>query len=120
MVAVCKFCGFQRELRNSHIFPEFLYKPLYDATYHRAWELSTDADRPRFIYKGIREPLLCANCETHFDRSFEDYFARFWYTGRLPNPAHGARFELRGYDYSRFKLFGAQASPPDVLSSAQP
>ena len=102
---VCKLCLQERDLRNSHVFPELLHTTLYDHK-HRALQLSVQGVKPQYIQKGIREPLLCGECEQLLSSSYEDYFARFWYqTAPLPNPANRGPYELSGYDYSRFKLF---------------
>ncbi|MCR9074279.1 MAG: hypothetical protein NXI18_21705 [Alphaproteobacteria bacterium] len=90
-------------LQNSHIIPEFLYRPGYDEK-GRLLELSGDVGRKKLIQKGYRERLLCAGCETHIGR-FEKYFADLWYqTDPLPNPVTTNGI-LRSFDYQPFKLF---------------
>jgi hypothetical protein len=56
------------------VFPEFFYTGTYDAD-HRAM-LATRSRRaePRTVQKGLRERLLCANCEQQFGRH-ESYVA---------------------------------------------
>ncbi len=101
----CKLCHEERELCASHVFPEFLYTSSYDDK-HRALSLSTSSARTRFVQKGIRERLLCRECEQFLSTAYEDYFARFWFqTAPLPNPASSGPYELTGFDYTKFKLF---------------
>jgi hypothetical protein len=62
----CRLCHSEgEELRFSHILPEFLYKPLRDEK-HRyiglKYSQETGAKRV-LLQKGIREYLLCGNCE---------------------------------------------------------
>ena len=68
--------------------------------------MSSSVVGPRFIQKGVRERLLCLECEQFLSSRYEDYFARFWYqTAPLPDPAPHAAYELTGFDYAKFKLF---------------
>ncbi len=50
-------------MRASHIIPEFIYSPIYDDK-HRMVLLETDERYASFQQKGIREHLLCQDCET--------------------------------------------------------
>jgi hypothetical protein len=62
-LGVCKLCLERRPLLNSHIIPEFQYRPLYDDL-HRFTTISSDPERTtKFAQKGIRERLLCGECE---------------------------------------------------------
>ncbi len=57
------------------------------------------------IQKGVRETLLCDECEDRFQKP-EHYFANFWYRDNpVPSVRAGGYFKLEGLDYSRFKLF---------------
>ncbi len=61
---VCRLCKEDKPLRNSHIFSEWLYEPLYDEKHHRFSVLSTDANKRRGTRpKGIYDKLLCGKCE---------------------------------------------------------
>ena len=100
----CKLCLEERTLINSHIIPEFLYRPGYDEI-HRIRVLSKVKDSYDQIQKGYREKLLCASCETKIC-SYEDYFAKLWYVQKsLPEVSDGTSFQLSGLDYTLFKLF---------------
>jgi hypothetical protein len=59
----CALCRQERPLRQSHVIPEFMYGPLYDQK-HRFYSVSSVASKPnRMFQKGLRERLLCDECE---------------------------------------------------------
>lgn len=101
----CALCQQNKVLRRSHIVPEFLYKEMYDPK-HRFFALSCDAsDRERWHQKGLREPLLCADCEILFSR-FEGYAAKVFYGGGVASSQrHQDLLVLHGLDYASLKLF---------------
>ncbi|MCG8590318.1 MAG: hypothetical protein MJE66_13590 [Proteobacteria bacterium] len=102
----CRLCQKDCTLRNSHIIPEFLYRPLYDEK-HRALLVEPDSlDRP-FVQKGLREKLLCDACEGHLGR-WESYFAGRWFDPNiLPDevPLPNQVMTVSGLDYAKMKLF---------------
>jgi len=105
---VCRLCLNVGELRYSHIVSEFLYEPLYDEK-HRFLgirPISRDAGKPeRTLQKGIREYLLCDECEKGL-AEYERYSAGLLRS--LPPTAHrrpGEILEITGVDYQAFKLF---------------
>lgn len=72
MNKICKLCGEEKLLRKSHILPEFYYKPIYDEK-HKFFEFSTSKEhKTRFLQKGVREKLLCDDCEQQFSK-YEKY-----------------------------------------------
>lgn len=103
----CRLCQSEGGLRLSHILPEFLYKPLYDEK-HRCIGIKATpepGDNQDFLQKGIREYLLCGDCEQHLAK-YERYAAEVLrdlpdMTKRPP----GTVVRVTGPDYSRFKLF---------------
>lgn len=105
---LCRLCQSEGPLRFSHILPEFLYKRLYDDK-HRCIGIKATAEEPGanqdFLQKGIREYLLCGDCEQHL-AGYERYAAGV--LRELPDmtsePA-GAVVRVTGIDYSLFKLF---------------
>ena len=102
----CRLCLRPRTLRRSHIIPEFLYRPLYGRT-HRAISLHRGLRYLRRFGTGLREPLLCSECESIFQR-YEDYFARRWFQARpLPTlvPVPANLIVASDLDYGPFKLF---------------
>lgn len=102
---ICRLCRKESTLCESHIVPEFLYKPLYDSK-HRFFRLST-GEKPKrpFEQKGVRERLLCSDCEGQF--SVYERYARGVLHGGEPiqiKTDDSRGFEA-GVDYVRFKLF---------------
>jgi hypothetical protein len=100
----CKLCSGSGPLRESHIIPECVYKPVYD-TKHRAAALDLRRASIPYAQKGLREKLLCAACEQKIGR-WEDAFCRFW----RPATLFGAQINqphlcVSGFPYDAFKLF---------------
>jgi hypothetical protein len=54
-------------LRNSHIISETFWEAVYDDK-HRALPMSTDIPESRIIQKGLREELLCGDCEAKLSK----------------------------------------------------
>ena len=78
----CALCQKESELKRSHIIPEFLYKAMYDDK-HSFHVLSSVPELPdSMVQKGLRELLLCGDCETHIS-CFERY-ARGVLSGGVP------------------------------------
>lgn len=108
----CRLCSLNKELQNSHIIPEFLYKPLYDDK-HRAQQLlkiggqQQGYKRRKPLQKGLREKLLCFDCEQLLNDRYEKYFKRRWFDEKaLPRELDADRsIRLSGLDYGKFKLF---------------
>ena len=101
----------EKELRNSHIIPEFLYKPLYDEK-HRAIPFSNitgskEYQRRKPLQKGLREKLLCHDCEQLLNDRYEKYFKKRWFDEKaLPETmASGKSFSINTLDFHKFKLF---------------
>jgi hypothetical protein len=100
----CKLCGGSGPLRDSHIIPECVYKPVYD-TKHRAATLDLRRASIPYVQKGLRERLLCAACEQKFGR-WEDAFCRFWRPATLfGTQITQPHFCVSGFPYDAFKLF---------------
>lgn len=101
----CRLCHNKAVLKNSHIIPEFFYKPTYDAL-HRFRVITSNPETPeRYAQKGLREKLLCHECEQLFAR-WEHYANETFIhsNGLMPvNVPEGV--VLKGLDYTRFKLF---------------
>ena len=120
MVGVCKLCEKERELRNSHILPEFMYQNLYDAKPRRFYTLKVDLDnseksKKKIEQKGIREYLLCGECEVLLSR-YENYAAETIYAKNKGNKAEIVKssqtddlqyftYEYKGFSYKEFKIF---------------
>jgi hypothetical protein len=99
----CALCKKSKVLCDSHIIPEFLYDPLYDSK-HRVSRLST-AGKPKrsFEQKGVREYLLCRDCECQLSR-YEGYARDVLYEASdvISGTPQGFEFLV---DYRQFKLF---------------
>jgi hypothetical protein len=104
----CRLCLSEREaLKFSHILPEFLYKPLRDEKHRyivRKHPQGTGTNQA-FIQMGIREYLLCGNCEqvlAKYERYAAEVFRKLPDTPREPP---GRVVHVTGIDYTRFKIF---------------
>ncbi len=100
----CRLCLLERPLAESHIIPEFLYKPLYDEK-HRFFVTSTDSEcKDRREQKGLREKLLCSGCEGKLSE-WEGYAANLW-ARNAPKPGfYDNAVVFQDIDYRIFKLF---------------
>jgi len=106
MTATCKLCLRNRALRQSHIIPEFCYKPIYDGK-HRVLVVQHDrVEADIYVQKGFRDRLLCDDCEQHFNR-WEKEFKALWYDRAAvpPDVRHNTRVSIGGFNYTSFKLF---------------
>ncbi len=102
----CRLCGLSKPLLKSHILPEFVYRPAYDAT-HTAIIVDLGKRNIGKQQKGFSERLLCKECEGIFS-IWENYFSRIWFHPRYrlrPKYLNDNLIEIRGIDYSSFKLF---------------
>lgn len=102
----CQLCLEDKTLCKSHIIPEYFYDRLY--TGNRLLEIQVSGEgRPSFYrQKGIREKLLCKECETYLSR-FENY-AKTLFEGGYANITHeriGRIAVCKGLDYHKFKIF---------------
>ena len=80
----CKLCLEESEIKNSHIIPEYFYKPMYYSN-HRFMQLSTEQEKTTtFKQKGIRENLLCNSCEQKFS-VYEQYVSQLFFHSGVNN-----------------------------------
>jgi len=105
MPTLCALCKVNADLKNSHIIPEFFYKPIYD-TLHRFHLIPSDSSKPeKFAQKGMRGRLLCGECELKFSR-WENYANQaFVETHGVHVVCVKNRIVLQGIEYKTFKLF---------------
>jgi hypothetical protein len=69
---ICKLCGKDSVLRESHIIPKFAFRWLKES----GGKYIRRAENPnKRVEDGIKAPLLCNSCEQLFSK-FEDKFAR--------------------------------------------
>lgn len=103
VVETCALCLNDRELCRSHIVPEFAYTPIYDDK-HQYRLIGQGRTQVEMLQKGIREKLLCDECEARFQK-LEDYFARYWYhPNPLPTPIPSDGVVLDDLNYEKLKL----------------
>jgi hypothetical protein len=101
----CKLCRKSRELKKSHIIPEFLYEAMYDDI-HRFHVLSVVPNEANtMLQKGLREKLLCADCESKL--SLWERYASLVLKGgvSLDVIREGDLITISNIDYVKFKLF---------------
>lgn len=103
MKGTCKLCANEREIRKSHIIPDFHYGPLYDGA-HRLNVLPSDGRHTR-IPTGYYERLLCDDCEEKFSR-WETYYKRILFDGGLDYHSSSERhMTLKGADVATVYLY---------------
>src|SRR5438105_1743417 len=74
----CALCLRERPLPRSQIVPEFMHGQMYDDK-HRFFGISNiESKTNKLFQKGLREELLCADCEQHIGR-YESYASRVFY-----------------------------------------
>lgn len=95
-----------KPLRKSHIAPEFMYQPMYDSI-HRFGAYGRKAEEiPQIYQKGLREKLLCNDCEQLLANGYENYAATAFYKPALEKVKRKPiNFSISGLDYHKFKLF---------------
>jgi hypothetical protein len=105
MKVSCKLCLKERELEYSHIIPEYFYTPMYDEN-HRFMEISPQSEKAiKFNQKGVREFLLCKECENKFSK-YERYVSQFFYHKEITGIKQDNRsFVFQDVDYTFMKLF---------------
>ena len=104
VIKKCKLCHLDKKLCNSHIIPESAYGNIYDDK-HRILEVSNIQEKLPKHQKGLRESLLCKDCEQHLNK-YESYFADKWFQNQLiPTRMPEEMLTINGLDYNLFKLF---------------
>ncbi|MCG8056928.1 MAG: hypothetical protein JAY94_14700 [Candidatus Thiodiazotropha endolucinida] len=101
----CKLCGKEGKLLNSHTIPEFVYRPLYDEINRLHVISSQDNERNKYLQKGIREKLLCNDCERLLSKN--ERYVSLVFSGSIPIhiSGHSKLIRVEGLDYTKFKLF---------------
>ena len=102
----CRLCKENRPLMKSHIFPEWLYTPLYGKKRRffdlRTYRVKRRGPRPKVVY----EDLLCCECEQRIDK-WEGYAHEVFFGNdpRMKVQDCEDRFDITGLQYAPFKLF---------------
>ena len=103
----CKLCGKHAQLCESHIVPEFCYKPIY-CDKHRLVQARVSSHSISQIVrqKGCKEWMLCSQCETHLNTHYEQPFHKFWYENIITTESIESKYHMvSGFDYAIMKLF---------------
>lgn len=105
-MATCRLCLKYKELKHSHVLPEFLYAPMYDDKHRFNIMSNVHGVQKRQEQKGLREYLLCNECEGQLN-VWETYAANLLYEGdkRATGDLLGSEFIVEGVDYPKLKLF---------------
>ena len=107
-MALCNLCLENKELVNSHIFPEFMYKPLYDKD-HRFNILENSGGKiKKRLPKGIYEKLLCKECDNNIIGKYESHASSVMFgDGKKEIEIEKMDYGIlvSGIDYTLFKLF---------------
>jgi hypothetical protein len=96
-------CLSPKSLRHSHIFPEFFYDRTYGDDGRFVAIRRDPTIKPRPFQKGLREYLLCSDCETAIGRceSYSSSLLRKLDAGVAEN----GYILHSSFDYTLFKLF---------------
>ena len=100
----CALCLHERELRLSHILPEFLYQDCYDSKHRFITVPTYEGSVPATEQKGYREYLLCHDCEQQFgeyERATSELLRRVQ-AEKCP-PSNFIR--ISDWNYHKFKMF---------------
>src|SRR5262245_8041911 len=118
IIRVCRLCLQPKALLASHVLPEFIYKPLYDNKHRMipVIDVAGHMQRQKPMQQGVREPLLCLECEGHLNNSFERPNISLWRSMVTQQPVGNTTItaleleenitvlKFEGFDYSSFKL----------------
>lgn len=110
---VCKLCRTEAVLLKSHVLTEFLYRLTYhhydpkDSKKKKMLNFPSDPKRKlEWPQKGIRERLLCADCEQRLNRMGERYASGVLSRmDALSIPPGERSATISGVEYAPFKLF---------------
>lgn len=100
----CALCHKRKKLKNSHIVPEFFFKPLYNGKHRFQLIPSINEEKAHYEQKGIRENLLCEECEEQLSK-YEKYTSQLFYGGEGVYYTNENPIRIEGIDYKKFKLF---------------
>lgn len=107
----CKLCLKERELKDSHIIPEFIYEcsGLYDGKQRFTIVKRTDEGMGELELrqKGLKEKLLCGDCENRISK-WEGYARWVIYSPGKSEQVKSVRTRVVLYEnveYDKFKLF---------------
>jgi hypothetical protein len=99
----CRLCNTQGPLVDSHIIPNFQYKPLKKAEGHYLVLSTNPEKKPIKKQKGITEYLLCAKCDNERLSRYEDHLAKLLFRHPPGSKQTGPLLVVTGYDYKKLK-----------------
>jgi hypothetical protein len=99
----CKFCLQAKSLSHSHILSEFLFEPTYDDSHKFISISSHPRQKTKPFEKGLRENLLCEDCEGQLAR-YEAYAADLLRSVGNYRTSDSRIIEVPSFDYRYFKL----------------
>lgn len=98
----------ENKLIDSHIFPEFMYTPMYDEKHQFKILTTKSTDIIKEQRKGIYEKLFCKKCDNDIIGKYEDHAAKVMFgDGKKEIEIKKTKMGLfiREIDYTLFKLF---------------
>jgi len=99
----CRLCKRLMDLQLSHIIPEFFYRPIYDEK-HRLFPRVGGAVQGPPLQKGLREHLLCRDCEQMLSRH-EKYVSEVLFGGTpIVVTQYNDRVEFEEINYRSVRL----------------
>ncbi len=103
-VGRCCLCHSHDLLVDSHIIPDFYYKPLKQSE-GQFYILSTNSAKRKINrQKGITEALLCARCDNGRLSKYESHLAQvLFHGGSLKANQRGPLLVFEGYNYKQIK-----------------
>lgn len=102
---ICALCKNEGNILNSHIIPEFMYKPIYDDKHRLLLRKNGFTIKSKPIQKGIREKLLCEKCEGQLS-VYEKYIREILYGGTaITIQQFNDRITISELDYAKVRLF---------------
>lgn len=101
----CKLCLKEKNLCESHIIPEYFYKPMYDSK-NRFFKLSIiENEKNKFMQKGLKEHLLCNECEQQIN-NYEKYINGLMYYDQPSEVYQDNKIAIvKNINYRKMKLF---------------
>lgn len=104
-LGVCKLCRKEAMLQCSHILPKHLIKPMRGEKGHAIELTGKGRYGTASRQDGLKEDLLCSDCETFCNDSYERPFLAAWEKLPFPVPWNPNRMLHAKVDYAVFKLY---------------
>ncbi len=104
VMGTCRLCLCHSQLVQSHVIPEFFFKPLKEKDGHFFIQCSDPAKKELKQQKAPTENLLCLKCDTVRLQKNEDHLSRILYQANNLKIIDAERFlAVTGYDYDRIR-----------------